>query len=64
MARNISSVDYERGRYINTLMDDLYSHLPNIYETLVDKDIDNARCEIKALIQKLKGLQDSMEDEL
>gem|GEM_PF-766051 len=64
MAGNISSIDNERIKHINALMDDLYSHLPSIYESLIDKDIPQAQLYIKSLMNELKLLSDSMEDDL
>ena len=64
MAGNISSIDNERIKHINALMDDLYSHLPSIYESLIDKDIPQAQVYIKSLMNELKLLSDSMEDDL
>tara|TARA_B100002019_G_scaffold90510_1_gene78195 strand:+ start:940 stop:1134 length:195 start_codon:yes stop_codon:yes gene_type:complete len=64
VAKNISSIDYERVRHINILMDGLYSQLPNIYESLVERDIESAKDHLKELISELKTLHDSMEDEL
>jgi len=64
VAGNISSIDNERIKHINALMDDLYSHLPSIYESLIDKDIPQAQLYIKSLMNELKLLSDSMEDDL
>lgn len=64
MAQHISSIDNERVKTINSLMDEMYSYLPNIYESLVDKDIPQSQKHINSLIDLLKMVKDSMDDEL
>ena len=64
MSRNISSIENERIKQINSLMDDLYDHLPFIYESFMEKDIPEAQIHIKSLMKELKRLRDSMEDDL
>ncbi len=64
MSKQISSIDYQRLRYINMLMDGLYANLADIYECIVDREIDEAQIEITKTIEELKRLHESMEDEL
>jgi|GEM_PF-5628185 len=46
------------------LMDGLYTNLADIYECIVDREIDEAQIEIKKAIDELKRLHESMQDEL
>ena len=61
---NISSVDNERLTHINLLMDEFYDHTTNIYEHLVDREIDDCLSEVDGLIKKLRRLQKSLDDDL
>ena len=45
-------------------MEDIHNLTNEIYEDLVDKDYDHLRGTIKTLIKKIKGLEDSIQDEL
>tara|TARA_R110002012_G_scaffold42523_2_gene115732 strand:+ start:19612 stop:19749 length:138 start_codon:yes stop_codon:yes gene_type:complete len=45
-------------------MDGLYTNLSEIYECIVDREIDEAQVEIKKTIEELKTLHESMQDEL
>jgi len=45
-------------------MEDIHNLTNEIYENLVDKDYDPLRNSIKTLIKTLKGLEDSIKDEL
>ena len=60
----ISSIDAERMKHINHLMDGLHNRLDTLYEELADKEIANAKEECKSLMDELKVLHDSMEDDL
>lgn len=60
----ISSIDAERIKHINYLMDGLHNRLTNLYEALADKETDQAKQEVKILIEDLKNLHDSLEDDL
>ena len=62
MRKTHSSIEHKRVGYINMLMDELYSSLPVLYESLVDRDIDEAN--VKILSDKLKSLHDSLQDEI
>lgn len=59
-----SAVEQRRLTHINVLMDQLYTHNSNIYEHLVDREIDECKEEVESLINKLKELQQSLTDEL
>lgn len=64
MTQQISSIDSERVKAINSIMDEMYSYLPNIYESLVDKDIEESKKNIVLLIDLLKTINESMEYEI
>ncbi len=64
MATKISSIDRERLKHINYLMDEFYDKLSTIYEHLVDREIEECNCEILRLIKDLQALLYSMKDEL
>jgi hypothetical protein len=59
-----SSIDAERIKHVNYLMDGLNNRLTELYEELADRETDQAKKVIKILIEDLKNLHDSMEDEL
>ncbi len=61
---NPSAVEQRRLTHINVLMDQFYSHNANIYEHLVDREVDECREEVESFIIKLKELQQSLTDEL
>tara|TARA_R100000773_G_scaffold44613_1_gene46541 strand:- start:6657 stop:6845 length:189 start_codon:yes stop_codon:yes gene_type:complete len=61
---NASAVEQRRITHINVLMDQFYDHNANIYEHLVDREIDKCRDEVESFITKLKELQQSLSDEL
>ena len=50
--------------YINLTMDGLHNRLDTIYEALADREIKETQAEIKTLMEELKILHDSMEDDL
>lgn len=45
-------------------MDGLHNRLNNIYEGLADREIKETQSQIKSLMDELKALHDSMEDDL
>jgi uncharacterized protein YukJ len=59
-----SSIDAERIKHLNYLMDGLNNRLTELYEELADRETDQAKKVVKILIEELKTLHDSMEDEL
>lgn len=61
---DISAVDKERLVHINLLMDEFHTHTANIYESLVDRDIDECNVEVGSFIAKLKHLKKSLEDDV
>lgn len=61
---NSSAVEQRRLTHINVLMEQFYTHNANIYEHLVDREVDECRVEVESFIAKLKELQQSLTDEL
>ena len=59
-----SALEKKRLTHINLLMDQFYTHTANIYEHLVDREVDECRSEVESFIEKLKDLQQSLTDEL
>jgi uncharacterized protein YukJ len=59
-----SSIDAERIKHVNYLMDGLNNRLTELYEELADRETDQAKKVVKILIEELKTLHDSMEDAL
>ena len=64
MRNCVSSIENERMTYINLTMDGLHNRLNNIYEGLADRELKETQSEIKSLMEELKILHDSMEDDL
>ena len=64
MRNDVSAIENERMTYINLTMDGLYNRLNNVYEGLADREHKETQTEIKSLIEELKTLHDSMEDDL
>jgi hypothetical protein len=60
----ITALEHERLSYINNLMDELNCHNADIYEALCDREHYQAQYTIKELVEKLKSLHDSLEDEI
>lgn len=63
MSSKITSVDNERIKHINYVMDELYSRLSDIYESLIDREIKDCKEKIVAMSKELKKLSDSMSDD-
>jgi len=61
---SVSAIENERMTYINLTMDGLHNRLNNIYEGLADRELKETQSEIKSLMEELKILHDSMEDDL
>ena len=55
--------DIERLRSINLLMDGMYSQLAEIYEGLVDMELDECYRSVSRLGKELKKLQESLKDQ-
>ena len=64
MRNSVSAIENERMTYINLTMDGLHNRLDNIYEGLADRELKETQSEIKSLMEELKILHDSMEDDL
>lgn len=45
-------------------MDEFHTHVTNIYEHLVDREIDECNAEVERFIYKLKHLKKSLEDDI
>lgn len=56
--------DIERLRSINLLMDGMYSLCAEIYEGLVDMELDECHRSVSKLVKELKKLQESIRDEV
>jgi hypothetical protein len=59
----LTAADRERLRSINMLMDELYSMNADIYESLVDMELDECYKNVSRLIKELRRLQESLRDE-
>jgi len=64
MKGRLSSIDKERLNYINYLMDDLYNDMSDLYESLVDREMEETKSTVSNMILKLRDLQDSIEDDI
>ena len=64
MKGRLSSIDKERLNYINYLMDDLYNDMSDLYESLVDREMEETKAALSNMILKLRDLQDSIEDDI
>ena len=62
--KNLSSLELQRLNYINKTMDEIHDSVNEIYEHLVDREYDELKVEINSLIKQLKGLLDSLEDDI
>ena len=60
----ISPLDEQRIKYINHLMDNIYDQSSEIYESLVDKDFNEAECNINKLISTLENIKSTFKDEI
>ena len=63
MKGRLSSIDKERLNYINYLMDDLYNDMSDLYESLVDREMEETKTALSKRILKLRDLQDAIEDD-
>ena len=59
----LTAADRERLRSINMLMDELYSLNAEIYESLVDMELDECYRNVSKMIRQLRKLQESLKDE-
>tara|TARA_R100001463_G_C3360161_1_gene202931 strand:- start:264 stop:449 length:186 start_codon:yes stop_codon:yes gene_type:complete len=60
----INPLDEKRLKHINHLMDDIHDHSSDIYESLVDKDFNQAEQDIDKLISTLNNIKSSFKDEI
>ena len=60
----MKSLEDKRIQNINFIMDDVHTSSNNIYENLVDKDLDSLKAEVQSLIKQLKLILESVQDEL
>jgi hypothetical protein len=58
------SIENEKIKHINFLMDELHDSLNNIYELLVDNEFDECSDEITSLIKSLRSILDSIKEDL
>jgi len=45
-------------------MDDLYNDMSDLYESLVDREMEETKATLYNMILKLRDLQDSIEDDI
>ena len=64
MAKMFSSIDNERVKHINYLMDGLYDRLSELYEALVDRELEESKDTKVSIHITIETKQDSMEDDL
>ena len=59
-----SAYDNERLKHIKHLMDEINDPTSQIYEHLVDREFDELKICITTLVNRLKEIQNSVEDEV
>ena len=60
----ISPLDEQRIKYINHLMDNIHDQSSEIYESLIDKDFNQAEDNINQLISNLENIKSTFKDEI
>jgi len=60
----ISPLDEQRVKYINHLMDNIHDQSSEIYESLIDKDFNQAEDNINQLISTLNNIKSTFKDEI
>ncbi len=60
----ISPLDEQRIKYINHLMDNIHDQSSEIYESLIDKDFNQAEDNINQLISTLDNIKYTFKDEI
>ena len=60
----INPLDEKRLKHINHLMDDIHDKSSEVYESLVDKDFNQAEQDINQLISTLNNIKSSFKDEI
>jgi len=59
---SIPSIDAVRVTHINHIMCQLHDHMDNVYEHLIDRDIEECVSEIEECLIKLQDLKQSLTD--
>ena len=57
-------VERKRIQNINFVMEDLHGKINNLYELLVDKEYPDFKSEVSVLVKTLKGVCDSVTNEV
>jgi|TARA_R100000734_G_C3306381_1_gene96885 hypothetical protein len=60
----LTSVERKRVQNINYVMEELYTLLPSIYENLMDKDYTAVRKNVSFMSRTLKGVSESVRQEV
>ena len=60
----INPLDEKRLKHINHLMDDIHDQSSSVYESLLDKDFNQAEQDINQLISTLNNIKSSFKDEI
>jgi hypothetical protein len=61
---DIPPVEKQRIQSINFVMEDLHGSLNDIYESLIDKDYPKVKTSVNVLSRRLKGVSESVTDEI
>ena len=61
---DIPPVEKQRIQSINFVMEDLHGALNDIYESLIDKDYSKVKTSVNVLSRRLKGVSESVTDEI
>ena len=61
---DIPPVEKQRIQSINFVMEDLHCSLNDIYESLIDKDYSKVKTSVNVLSRRLKGVSESVTDEI
>ena len=61
---DLNPIERKRVQSINYVMEDLYTLLPSIYENLMDKDYTAVRKNVSILSRTLKGVSESVRQEV
>ncbi len=60
----VTPIERKRIQNINFVMENLYTLLPTIYENLMDKDYNAVRRNVSQLSTTLKGVSESVRQEV
>ena len=60
----LSSIEQQRIRHINSLMNELHDSTNEIYEGLIDREFDSLKDIISSQIERLTDLRSSIGDEI